>query len=167
MFDRKAYMKQYMLKYFWRDGHARKRRAVRTPDQKIEQNKTLCKKRRDSLKGTKAFIMSEKVRAKQKKTNYRDKVFAHYGSVCVCCGESDRTVLAVDHKDNTGYVHRNVFKVTDIARYLCTHGFTDEYQILCFNCNWAKVRNGGRLPEWRKTNEEIKYGPLSAYAALA
>jgi hypothetical protein len=74
--------------------------------------------------------------------NLRYETIAAYGSMCVCCGESNPDVLTIDHVNNDGAEHRrvigrggNVFYV-----WLRKNGFPQDgrFQVLCFNCNRAK-----------------------------
>ncbi len=75
----------------------------------------------------------------------------HYGSKCACCGETGLKFLTIDHIHN------------DAAKLLRRSGASAEYkriwsiakktgiwpinlQILCFNCNCGKQRNGGTCP---------------------
>lgn len=73
----------------------------------------------------------------------RGKVIDGYGGKCVCCGESQIIFLAIDHVNNDGAQERKVKGVgwkyyADIIR----NGFPAKYQVLCYNCNWAKYRGG-------------------------
>jgi len=75
----------------------------------------------------------------------REKVIAHYGGKCVCCGETTYEFLTVDHKNNDGADHRRELKVTGVAtmmRWIVRNGFPDTLQILCWNCNAAKHCHG-------------------------
>lgn len=75
----------------------------------------------------------------------RQKVMEAYGNVCQCCGISDPVFLTIDHiygdgrKDRINGVsgHKTRFYTSIINR-----GFPEEYQILCWNCNWAKSKDG-------------------------
>lgn len=79
----------------------------------------------------------------------KDKVFAHYGCVCACCGEDKRLFLNVDHENNDGYKYRkngvkNIH--SNIYQWLVSHKFPEGYQILCYNCNIGKKHNKGICP---------------------
>lgn len=64
-------------------------------------------------------------------------VMQEYGGACACCGESELAFLAIDHIDNTGYLHRKETK--KLYTWLIARNFPkDNFQILCMNCNWAK-----------------------------
>ena len=50
--------------------------------------------------------------------------------------------LSVDHIEGGGGLHRKTIKADSVAQWLVHKGFPSGYQILCFNCNWAKYRLG-------------------------
>lgn len=67
----------------------------------------------------------------------RDKAIEGYGSRCVCCGEIERVFLTLDHVNGGGNQerkHNSHFAYRDAIK----RGFPPDYQVLCFNCNWAK-----------------------------
>lgn len=80
----------------------------------------------------------------------RDAVLAAYGGVCACCGEHRDVFLSIDHVDGNGAAHRRELAGgkrragtgNTIYRWLCKQGFPAGFQILCFNCNFAKHRLG-------------------------
>lgn len=71
-----------------------------------------------------------------------------YGSKCACCGVTDLVFLAIDHVFDDGYDEKRRHsgrKRRSEAFYgrLKRLGFPkEEYQCLCFNCNWAKYQGG-------------------------
>jgi hypothetical protein len=86
------------------------------------------------------------------RNSFKDKVFAHYGEECACCGEKGRAFLTLDHIDNNGAEHRRELgggrsTSTDKTwRWLVTNNFPEGFQILCYNCNCGKRDNGGICP---------------------
>lgn len=84
----------------------------------------------------------------------RDETFLHYGGKECVCGEDDILVLQLDHIQNDGNKHRKTFDGngcgTELYLFLKKSGFPPGYQVLCANCNIAKARNGGVIPEHRK-----------------
>lgn len=78
----------------------------------------------------------------------RDDVFSKYGGyVCVCCGETMPSMLTLDHVNNDGAKHRKENKAAAAGRGLLlwciANNFPKTMQVLCYNCNISKYRNGG------------------------
>jgi len=69
---------------------------------------------------------------------------AYGGARCVCCGETLITCLSLDHINGDGAKHR---KETShggggaLYGWLKGNNYPPGYQVLCFNCNWAKGTN--------------------------
>lgn len=90
-----------------------------------------------------------RINAKEWIARVRDEVYNAYGgAVCVCCGETERRFLTMDHINNDGHIHRKKEKwaASALYTYLRSHGFPPGYQVLCFNCNLGKARNKGVCP---------------------
>lgn len=95
----------------------------------------------------------EKVRRQRRESGKRlkDICFAAYGGhLCVCCGEIEPSMLTLDHIYNDGNEHRNSLNggrgrkaSVDMYRRLKDSGFPKGLQVLCYNCNMSKHRNGG------------------------
>lgn len=86
----------------------------------------------------------------QKRNSYnrlKNEVFAAYGGYrCICCGETERSMLTIDHKNNDGREHRKELKMrwsVTMYGWIRTKGFPNTFQVLCYNCNISKFRNGG------------------------
>jgi hypothetical protein len=75
---------------------------------------------------------------------------AYGGCHCCWCGEQDMIVLTIDHINNDGDIHRRKINSVWIYSWLKKHNYPKGFQILCFNCNYAKTQNNGVLPENRK-----------------
>ena len=85
----------------------------------------------------------------QKKREYHDrlrqKIFAHYGEQCACCGSDDRPTI--DHKAGDGGDHRmkmfgrRTGNSGGTYRWLIRNGFPEGFQTLCSPCNNSK-QNG-------------------------
>lgn len=73
-------------------------------------------------------------------------VLDHYGARCVCCGESNKDFLSIDHMNNDGAAHRREIGSGAILRWLILNNFPPGFQILCYNCNMAKQFCGGVCP---------------------
>lgn len=76
----------------------------------------------------------------------RNKIIIHYGGECVCCGETEKTFLAIDHINGHGNKHRKQIRKSSGRAYhqwIVDQNFPDYLQILCYNCNMSKYLNGG------------------------
>jgi hypothetical protein len=85
-------------------------------------------------------IVRRKEMTRATRQRWRNEMLTAYGGKCVCCGESERHFLAMDHIYGGGYAERKIFK-SPYALYkkLRDAGWpTGKYQILCHNCNMAK-----------------------------
>ena len=83
---------------------------------------------------------------RRNKDKYLNPIFEHYGQKCVCCGETGREFLNIDHVNNDGKKHKKSLKgniSTAVARDVVRLGFPDKFQILCWNCNYAKALYNG------------------------
>jgi hypothetical protein len=94
-----------------------------------------------------------KILAQRRASGYRlkDQCFAAYGGYrCVCCGETEPSMMTLDHVNEDGAQHRNLLnggmgrlKSVDMYRRLKDAGYPAGIQVLCYNCNISKHRNGG------------------------
>lgn len=83
----------------------------------------------------------------------RDEVFSAYGGYrCACCGEEEKKFLTIDHVNNDGAKHRKELGTligrggTAFQSWLRKNEFPPGFQVLCYNCNCGKARNGGICP---------------------
>jgi hypothetical protein len=73
----------------------------------------------------------------------RLEVIAAYGGQCACCSESELVFLAIDHVGGGGNQHRRELAGKDLFyRWLKRNAWPAGFQVLCFNCNWAKSHGG-------------------------
>lgn len=79
----------------------------------------------------------------------KERVLAHYGNVCVGCGESDFDVLTIDHINGGGTKHIRSLNVSFYA-WLIKNNFPPGYRTLCWNCNAGRAKKGIPLPNERK-----------------
>lgn len=81
-------------------------------------------------------------RKSQYAANLRAVVFAHYGTVCACCGSTSR--LSIDHINGDGKQHRRELFGRNtgmrIYTWLIREGFPPGFQVLCRPCNASKGR---------------------------
>lgn len=86
----------------------------------------------------------------------KEETIEAYGGKCRCCGESNLIFLTIDHIDETGAQQRKemlYFYGGKVYLWLKKQGYPkDNYQVLCFNCNFAK-HTLGRCPHQLKTIE--------------
>lgn len=82
----------------------------------------------------------EKYRAHSKKSikALKDRVFIKYGLTCARCGFYDRRALTLDHVLNNGAEERKAIGERGVYRRSLLDEFTDEYQVLCMNCQFIK-----------------------------
>jgi hypothetical protein len=67
----------------------------------------------------------------------RERVIAHYGGACACCGETRYEFLAIDHMEGGGHQHRKSLGNNAALKllYLLDTEKPTGYRILCHNCN--------------------------------
>ena len=88
----------------------------------------------------------------------RKQFFEMYGGSCMCCGEKDVRFLTLDHVNGNGAVHRRRLSQIGVLREALSNLNTEEYQILCYNCNLGKAINDGVCPHHKdsaSTNPSI------------
>jgi len=91
---------------------------------------------------------------RRRRLKARKRFLELYGGICVCCGQADPRFLSIDHINNDGYKHRERIDDRDILTMAARHHRPDIFQILCFNCNMGKERNGGVCPHKAEPLEE-------------
>lgn len=79
-----------------------------------------------------------------KRRRLLEEILTYYGKLCACCGESELMFLTIDHINNDGASQRRMNGHRDYSRIRKT--WPSDLQILCYNCNMGKARNGGRCP---------------------
>lgn len=91
------------------------------------------------------------------------EMIAAYGGACVCCGESNPGFLTVDHIAQDGHLERSIGGGCHLYGRLKKMGWPrDRYQLLCYNCNCGRAKNGGVCPH---EDEYANTGGLSLAAA--
>lgn len=105
------------------------------------------RKRRNSRE--RYLRLGDEIRRYNRERNQQLKAMlvAHYSNganKCVCCGESEVRFLTIDHIDGNGAEHRKTTKCGTGAtfyRRLIREGMPEGYQVLCYNCNNARIWN--------------------------
>lgn len=89
--------------------------------------------------------------SRQYSRDVRARVFAHYGSSCVCCGSTE--CLTIDHVNGDGREHRLMLPkgVLAVYRWLIKNNFPKGFQTLCRSCNSSKGR--GRRCQLKHSRE--------------
>jgi len=88
----------------------------------------------------------------------KKELFDYYGRKCKCCGETENAFLSIDHVNNDGAEHKRKLggergtSGTIIYKSIINQGFPNTFQVLCFNCNWAKSHGG--CPHQNTSNTE-------------
>lgn len=95
---------------------------------------------------------NEVARARYEKL--RSEVFERHGGECQACGETEWLFLTLDHRNNDGWKQRakDPYRQAGAGLYkkILRYGMPDDIEILCFNCNFGKRRNGGVLVRDRR-----------------
>jgi hypothetical protein len=81
---------------------------------------------------TKAITQMNKYRRSN-----RLKVINYYGGRCVRCHESIIQFLTIDHINGGGGKHKKILNGS-IDPWLIKNNYPDNFQILCYNCNFFK-----------------------------
>lgn len=68
------------------------------------------------------------------------------GHRCACCGEKNELFLSLEHKDGDGAEDRRSLTWDQIYKKVIQNPDPMKYEVLCFNCNLGKRRNGGLCP---------------------
>lgn len=73
-------------------------------------------------------------------------VYNHYNNKCQCCGESVEDFLTIDHINNDGNQQRlKINSGLPFYKWIIKNNFPDDLRILCFNCNYGRKKNKGKL----------------------
>lgn len=120
----------------------------------------LCVSCGDMLTSNDATCVKCKNRCKTYKQTIKNAAFNAYGGyICVCCGETEPLFLTIDHINNDGATMRKKHHGTSswsLHKWLSKNNYPSGYQILCWNCNCGKYKNGGICPHELK---RIKHEP--------
>lgn len=92
------------------------------------------------------YTCANKNRASRRRL--RQSIVDGYGGMCACCGEVEFIFLTIDHINNDGSSERRAegASLDKLCRRIKAEGFPPRYQLLCYNCNCGKFRNGGKCP---------------------
>ncbi|MFA5380295.1 MAG: hypothetical protein WC455_31325 [Dehalococcoidia bacterium] len=83
---------------------------------------------------------------RKKVAERRNTLIDGYGGKCVCCGETTREFLTLEHINGGGRAHRRSLGGSKaVYQDVIDRGFPPEFTLLCMNCNFAK-RFGRKCP---------------------
>lgn len=154
MFDTNAYHLNWYHKHK-AEINAR-RRAIRRTDEFRARD-------REYYKSHAARINELAKAARLKK---RLLVIEAYGGKCICCGESNHKFLTVDHKESGGRKHRRELQSGyGFYIWIIQQKFPDNLQLMCYNCNCARYKNGGVCPH-QETNTVSPKGGFHVLSPL-
>lgn len=92
-----------------------------------------------------AYERSQASKRKQAREKLIRIVIDYYGGKCACCGESERIFLTIDHINDDGAEQKRQIG-SRLYRWLRQNNFPAGFQVLCWNCNSGRARNGGICP---------------------
>lgn len=105
-----------------------------------------------SPEALKAYRMQRRESHKATRSALRAKVYAAYGAICSCCGETVPEFLTLDHVNNDGAKHRQSLTGSSKKQgykfllWIVANKYPNSIQVLCWNCQWGKVKNNGVCP---------------------
>jgi hypothetical protein len=91
------------------------------------------------------------VYAKQRRAKLKEELFAVYGSICACCGETEKRFLTLEHKNGSdlsesNFNRKRTIGVEKVWKEAINAKDPTRYEILCYNCNIGKKNNKGICP---------------------
>lgn len=136
------------------------------PERVRVYNEISASRRREKYRTDEVYREAAKASARQampevqrtRRAKLKAQVFAHYGALCACCGETEDVFLTLDHVNDDGAAHRKGLSnghgrsggaTARIWLDIIRRGFPPDFQILCYNCNCGRFRNGGICPHQR------------------
>lgn len=131
--------------YFYRHIRMKGLRRTCSECERTRNQQYKDEHREEYRKNSKAWRKKHRIEVNATQRIYRAKirnlVLDHYGGACVCCGETERCFLSLDHINNDGYKYRlkTGRRIGNFYYFAQRHGFPSDLQILCHNCNMAKA----------------------------
>lgn len=111
-------------------------------DSKIK--KISNKKLYDLKKDDSSYKLTKNEKSKNDRKITKEKIITAYGGKCVCCGESNREFLTIDHINGNGHTHRKELGGSVyFYKWLIDNNFPkDNFRLLCMNCNFSVGKYG-------------------------
>jgi hypothetical protein len=154
----KEYMREYHKKHYaeHREENIEKSKEYyRTHKKEIRNRQRIYERKR--FKTDSEFRKKQREKARKYFKKLMIEVLTHYSNgkpKCVCCGTEYLVFLTIDHINNDGAEHRKkTGEGSHFYRWLKRNNYPEGYQVLCFNCNWAKSHGG--CPHIKES--EMKY----------
>lgn len=86
-------------------------------------------------------------RVKENTETRRDEFLQMYGNKCICCGETEKAFLTVDHvKGQKGVPREKKERGITLYRNAIAEYRPDLYRVFCMNCNFATRYEGSICP---------------------
>ncbi len=105
--------------------------------------------RRSELRDPERYRRLKREHMARKTKLISTQVIGHYSNwkfVCVCCGESERDFLSIDHIAGNGNKMSREFGIPregyQLYKWLFDNGFPSGFQVVCMNCNLSKGKHG-------------------------
>ena len=95
---------------------------------------------------------SQNQKMRERKLRIKVEVINHYSNGknnCKCCGENRIVFLTLDHINGGGIKHKKEINIkggTAFYEWIIKNIFPEGFQILCYNCNCGRDKNGGICP---------------------
>ena len=133
--------KEYNRKYYLEHKEERKEKHNRSSREYYSKHKNEIRNRRRKTPRIRKTLEDRRNYIKEYTRIARVEALTYYGGgklACVKCGFSDIRALSIDHKNNSGAMHRKKIGRTSICRWLRSNHYPEGYQTLCMNCQWIK-----------------------------
>lgn len=106
-----------------------------------------CKKESDrKRRTTEVGKLINQAIAKRYSDSLKDKVFSHYGKICVKCGFDNMDALTIDHINQDGAEHRKTITGNNrsggrrLYKWLVDNSYPGGFRTLYQNCNTIEYR---------------------------
>ena len=130
-----------------KSGKAKENKAQLSQEHyQADPEKRLSSNRKWKRDNDQRYRSQQKDYRREERRKKRDAVLSHYGGSCACCGEKELVFLTIDHMNGKGHEHRRLIGTADLWKWLYSNHYPEGFQILCYNCNSGRYRNGGRCP---------------------